>query len=109
MSSGHIFAQNGRKIDRPNGRCDYLLFYLAKDKELFYLNIETIADAGSFIFFGPFEKQEHIYTEKESASQGRYFDAISFVIQKMNKGYQNNYTLDEYAKMNKQNAHLYQV
>ena len=173
VSSGHIFAQKGRKIDRPNGRSDYLLFYIAKGKELFYLNNETVADAGSFIFFRPYERQEHIYTEnetgefyyvhfnapedfdllgfesstvydtkpstkvrdifeeiiselqakqpayeticvsklfniisllirkteKESASQGGYFDKISFVIQKMNKEYQNNCTLDEYAKM----------
>lgn len=173
VSSGHIFAQKGRKIDRPNGRSDYLLFYVAKGKELFFLENEMVADEGSFIFFRPFEKQEHIYlenitgefyyvhfnapddfdlfgfessvvyaskpsvkvrdifeeiiselqtkqpayemicvsklfniisllirkTEKESAPQGRYFDKISFVIQNMNKEYQNNYTLDEYAKM----------
>ena len=173
VSSGHIFAQKGRKIDRPAGRSDFLLFYVAKGKEHFYLDKEIIADAGSFIFFRPFEKQKHIYlenktgefyyvhfnapcdfdlfgfksstiynsqpstkvrdifeeiiselqkkqpayemicvsklyniisllirkTEKESAHQGRYFDKISFVIQNMNKEYEKNYTLDEYAKM----------
>lgn len=173
VSSGHIFAQQGRKIDRPAGRPDFLLFYIAKGKEHFYLDNEIIADEGSFIFFRPFEKQRHIYkesktgefyyvhfnapddfdlfgfkssavytakhgtkvrdifeeiiselqtkqpayeqicvsklfniisllkreTEKVSAPQGRYFDKISFVIQTMNKEYQNNYTLDEYAKM----------
>ncbi len=173
VSSGHIFAQKGRKIDRPCGRSDYLLFYIAKGKEHFYLDNEIVADEGSFIFFRPFEKQEHIHmesktgefyyvhfnapadfdlfgfkssvvynikpsvkvrdifeeiiselqtkqpayevlcvsklfniisllirkTEKESAAQGRYFDKISFVIQKMNKEYEKNYTLDEYAKM----------
>lgn len=173
VSSGHIFAQKGRKIDRPAGRSDYLLFYVAKGKEHFYLDKEIVADAGSFIFFRPFEKQEHIYlenetgefyyvhfnapadfdlfgfesstvyntkpgtgvrdifeeiiselqtkqpayemicvsklfnvisllirkTEKESAPRGGYFDKISFVIQSMNKEYQNNHTLDEYAKM----------
>lgn len=173
VSSGHIFAQKGRKINRPVGRADYLLLYIAKGKELFCLENEIVAEEGSFIFFRPFEKQEHIHmdnttgefyyvhfnapenfdlfgfessavynikpsvkvsdmfeeiiselqtkqlayemicvsklfniisllirkTEKESASQGRYFDKISFVIQTMNKEYQNSYTLDEYAKM----------
>ncbi len=173
ISSGHIFAKNGRKIDRPTGRSDYLLFYVAKGKEHFFLEHERIADAGSFIFFKPFEKQKHIYresktgefyyvhfnapcdfdlfgfessvvysaepsskvcdifeeiiselqtkqpayemlcvsklfsiisllvrkTKKESTPQGRYFDRISFVIQIMNKEFQDGYTLDEYAKM----------
>ena len=66
VSSGHIFAQKGRKIHRPKGRTDYLLFYIAKGKELFYLENETVADEGSFIFFRPNEKQEHIYTEDKT-------------------------------------------
>lgn len=173
VSCGHIFAQKGRKIGRPNGRSDYLLFYIAKGKELFYLKNETVAAAGSFIFFRPYERQEHIYTEnetgefyyvhfnapedfdllgfesstvydtkpstkvrdifeeiiselqakqpayelfctsklftlfsvlarntkKESSSNGVYFDKISFVIQKMNKEYQADYSLEDYANM----------
>lgn len=173
VSSGHIFAKDGRKIDRPNGRSDYLLLYIAKGKEHFFLQREEVADAGSFILFRPFEKQEHIYLEnytgefyyvhfnapqgfdlfgfessviyntkpsvnvrdifeeiiselqtkqpayemvcvsklfhlfsllirkttKESAPKSRYFDKISFVIQNMNKEYQKDYTLDDYAKM----------
>lgn len=173
VSSGHIFAQKGRKIDRPKGRSDYLLFYIAKGKEHFFLRSEEIAESGSFILFRPFEKQEHIYLEditgefyyvhfkapdgfelfgfessviyntnpstqirdvfeeiinelqtkqpayetvcvsklfnlfsllirkttKESAPQGRYFDKISFAIQNMNKEYQSNYSLDDYAAM----------
>lgn len=173
VSSGHIFAQKGRKIDRPCGRSDYLLFYISKGREHFFLENETVGKEGSFIFFRPFERQEHIYlenktgefyyvhfnapenfdlfgfessvvydtepsvkvrdlfeeiiselqtkqpayemlcvsklfniisllirkTQKESAPRGRYFDKISFVIQKMNKEYSNNCTLDEYAKM----------
>lgn len=66
ISCGHIFAQKGRKIDRPNGRCDYLLFYVAKGKEHFSLQAETVADEGSFIFFRPFEKQEHYYAEDKT-------------------------------------------
>lgn len=173
VSSGHIFAQKGRKIDRPNGRTDYLLFYIAKGKEHFFLEKESVGEAGSFIFFRPFEKQEHIYlenttgefyyvhfnapedfdlfgfqsstvyhtkpstkvrdlfeeliselqtkqpayemvcvsklfyimsllirkTEKELTLQGRYFDKISFVVQKMNQEYHQNDSLDDYAKM----------
>ena len=64
----------------------------------------------ALLYFSDLLKSRNTYIQKkESASHGRYFDAISFVIQKTNKEYQNNYTLDEYAKMNKQNAHLYPV
>ena len=65
ISSGHIFAQKGRKIDRPKGRSDYLLFYIAKGKELFYLDNEIVGEEGSFIIFRPFEKQEHIYIDNK--------------------------------------------
>lgn len=66
VSSGHIFAEYGRQINRPNGRGDFLLFYVAKGKELFYLGNETIAQEGSFIIFRPHEKQEHIYTDNQT-------------------------------------------
>jgi len=173
VSSGHIFAQRGRKIDRPTGRSDFLLFYVVSGKERFFLEHESIAEEGSFVFFRPHEKQQHIYEEnktgefyyihfnapdtfdlfgfessrvytakpnvkvrdlfeemiselqtkqpayeticvsklfnitallhreieKKSSPEGRYFDRISFIIQNMNKEYQNNRTLDEYAKM----------
>ena len=66
VSSGHIFAQQGRKIDRPAGRSDFLLFYIAKGKEHFYLDNEIVADEGSFIFYRPFEKQSHIYKESKT-------------------------------------------
>ena len=173
VSCGHIFAQKGRKIDRPTGRSDFLLFYVVKGKEHFYLDNEVIAEEGSFVFFRPFEKQQHIYKEKktgefyfvhfnapddfdlfgfksstvynskpsllvceifeeiisellnkqvsyericasklftllsvlerkikkESSAMVKYLDKISFVIQKMNKEYQVNDTLEDYAKM----------
>ncbi|MBQ4631485.1 MAG: helix-turn-helix transcriptional regulator [Clostridia bacterium] len=173
ISSGHIFAQKGRKIDRPKGRSDYLLFYIAKGKELFYLKNEIVGEEGSFIIFRPFEKQEHIYIDnkpgefyfihfdapdnfdlfefessvlynsklstaicdlfeeiidelqkkqpayeklctsklftifsllerksrKETSAKEKYFDKISFVIQKMNKEYYMDYSLDDYAKI----------
>ena len=60
-SCGHIFAQNGRTISRPNGREDWLLFYVAKGRERFTLRQEVIAEEGSFLFFRPFERQEHVY------------------------------------------------
>lgn len=36
VSSGHIFAQKNRQINRPNGRTDYLLFYVAKGSNHFF-------------------------------------------------------------------------
>lgn len=68
VSSGHIFAQKGRRISRPNGRSDFLLFYVAAGKELFFLDREAVAEEGSFIFFRPFERQEHVYTETKRAN-----------------------------------------
>lgn len=65
-SCGHIFAQKGRKIYRPNGRSDYLLFYIAKGKEHFYLQSEVVAKEGSFVFFRPYERQEHSYHEEKT-------------------------------------------
>ena len=66
VSCGHIFAQKGRKIDRPNGRSDFLLFYVAKGKEHFFFDDEVIADKGDFVLFRPFEKQKHIYKENQT-------------------------------------------
>ncbi len=65
VSSGHIFAHKGRKISRPEGRDDFLLLYIAKGTEHFYLDKEADASEGSFIFFRPHEKQEHIYEEEK--------------------------------------------
>ena len=65
VSSGHIFADNGRRIYRPSGRSDYLLFYVAKGKELFYLDKEVIANEGSFIIYRPNEAQYHVYIDKK--------------------------------------------
>ena len=63
VSCGHIFARKGRKIDRPAGRTNYLLFYVAKGKEHFFIDREVIAEEGAFVFFRPYEKQQHIYLE----------------------------------------------
>ena len=61
VSCGHVFASPGREIFRPNGREDWLLFYVAKETEIVYLDRETEAPAGSAILFAPGEKQHHIY------------------------------------------------
>lgn len=66
-SCGHIFAQKGRRISRPTGREDWLLFYVAKGCELFSLKCEVPAEAGSFILFRPGEKQEHICVSDKTA------------------------------------------
>lgn len=60
VSCGHIFAKEGRQISRPGGREDWLLFYVAKGREEFFLSGSVVAEPGSFILFRPFERQEHI-------------------------------------------------
>ena len=66
-SCGHIFAKCGREISRPEGRDDWLLFYVAKEHETFFLESEVEAPAGSFIIFRPGEKQHHIYRGNKTA------------------------------------------
>ena len=173
VSGGHIFAPKGRTISRPNGRADYLLFYVAKGSEHFYLEREVELTEGAFVIFRPFEKQVHIqrsqkvsefyyvhfranedfdlfgfasstaYFNKPSAKitdlfeeiinelqtkqpfyekicssklfnilfllrrkcekatnpLGRHTDKVSYIIQNMNKEYNENYSLEDYAKM----------
>ena len=67
VSCGHIFAKHGREIYRPNGRTDWLLFYIAKESETFYLDGVKTGKSGSFILFAPGEKQHHIYTGNRTA------------------------------------------
>lgn len=67
VSCGHIFAKHGREIHRPCGRDDWLLFYIAKESETFYLKNKVLASAGSFILFAPGEKQHHIYEGNQTA------------------------------------------
>lgn len=60
-SAGHIFAKCGRRIDRPCGRNDFLLFYVASGSECFLLDgTEKDAEAGSILLFTPGEPQQHI-------------------------------------------------
>lgn len=59
VSCGHIFAKEGREIHRPNGRTDWLLFYVAKGEETFYLDRATSVKAGGVVLFAPGEKQHH--------------------------------------------------
>ena len=67
VSCGHIFAEPKREIFRPSGRNDWLLFYVVKEREIFYTDKAIIADAGSFIIFAPGEKQHHIYDGDKTA------------------------------------------
>ncbi len=66
VSSGHIFAQNGRSIIRPFGRQDWLLFYVVKGTEKFELTENCFAKEGSFVIFKPGEKQIHTYMGDET-------------------------------------------
>lgn len=67
VSCGHVFAKPEREIYRPQGREDWLLFYVAKEYETFYTDMTQIAEAGSFILFSPGEKQHHVYTGDKTA------------------------------------------
>ena len=39
VSCGHIFAKQGREINRPYGREDWLLFYIAKGSYDIYFSL----------------------------------------------------------------------
>ena len=67
VSCGHVLAKNGREILRPNGREDWLLFFVATENETFFLEKEETAKAGSFIIYAPHEKQHHIYKGNKTA------------------------------------------
>lgn len=67
VSCGHIFAKHGREINRPCGRDDWLLFYIAKESETFYLEDAETGGPGSFLVFAPGEKQHHIYLGDKTA------------------------------------------
>ena len=67
VSCGHIFAKHNREIFRPNGRDDWLLFFVANESETFFLKNTEVAEVGSFIIFAPHEKQHHIYQGNKTA------------------------------------------
>ena len=67
VSCGHIFAKSGREIYRPNGRDDWLLFYIAKESETFYFDKPIFCQAGGFVLYAPNEKQHHIYNGTKNA------------------------------------------
>ncbi len=67
VSAGHIFAKPKRQIFRPNGRDDWLLFYIAKESETFFLDKTQVGKQGSFIIFAPGQKQHHIYGGDKTA------------------------------------------
>lgn len=66
-SVGHIFAPQGRKISRPAGREDWLLFYVAAGSERFLTPTPQDADAGSFLIFRPHEPQQHVQLSPTTA------------------------------------------
>lgn len=67
VSCGHVFAKPEREIYRPNGRGDWLLFYVAKEREMFFTDKRVVGEAGSFILYAPFEKQHHVYEGNKTA------------------------------------------
>lgn len=67
VSCGHIFAKQGREIYRPDGRQDWLLFYIVNESETFFLDGTEVGHEGSFIIFAPNEKQHHVYLGSKTA------------------------------------------
>ena len=67
VSCGHIFAEPGREILRPHGREDWLLFYVAKESETFFLDQTVVAEEGSAILYAPGQKQHHQYRGSKRA------------------------------------------
>ena len=70
-SSGHILAKQDRRISRPKGREDWLLFYVERGCERFWIDGEEcdLTDGG-FLFFRPGEPQEHVCVSQEG---GEYY------------------------------------
>ncbi|MBE6760762.1 MAG: helix-turn-helix domain-containing protein [Ruminococcaceae bacterium] len=70
-SCGHIFTFQGREINRPNGRPNYLLLYIYHGEAKFYLKgREYICKDGDFVLYSPNEPQHHIY---ESNISGEFY------------------------------------
>lgn len=82
VSCGQIFAEPKREICRPEGRDDWLLFYVAKESETFFLEKAVTAEAGSFIIFAPGEKQHHMYNGNATAE----FFYVHFQCEKLPEG-----------------------
>lgn len=74
-SVGHVFAKEGRTIDRPHGREDWLLLYIVDGCELFFLDREIKAEAGSFLIFAPGETQKHCCFSKTAEFYYVHFTA----------------------------------
>lgn len=77
VSCGHIFADEGRTIDRPAGREDYLIFYIVRGEERFTLHREVTGGAGSFVLFAPHEPQQHVCISPHAEFYYAHFTAGS--------------------------------
>lgn len=70
-SSGHIFTFQGREINKPDGKDNYLLLYIYHGKaKFFFKDKSTICSDGDFILYAPYEPQHHIY---ESNASGEFY------------------------------------
>ncbi len=59
-SAGHIFARRGRAIHRPEGRENYLLFYVARGEETFFLDgKKVVLREGELLWYAPRQPQHH--------------------------------------------------
>lgn len=61
-SCGHIFTFQGREINRPKGRPNYLLLYIYHgEAKFFFGSKEVICSDGDYVLYAPGEPQHHIY------------------------------------------------
>ena len=74
-SVGHVFAKEGRTINRPHGREDWLLLYIVDGCESFCLDREIRAEAGSFLVYAPGETQQHRCVSKTAEFYYVHFTA----------------------------------
>lgn len=67
-SCGYYRVDSGPviKTNRPKGRRDYQLLYIAEGKARFYFNnAETIVSKGEMVLFRPYEPQSYFYYPKD--------------------------------------------
>lgn len=67
-SCGYYRVDSGPviKTNRPKGRRDYQLLFIAEGKAHFYFdNVETIVNKGEMVLFRPYEPQSYFYYPKD--------------------------------------------
>lgn len=62
----HLFERNCLPTNRPRGRLDWQLLYVASGKGHFYFNgVENVVDSGCMVLYRPRESQRYYYYGKD--------------------------------------------